>query len=96
MILDETLHEKGVLMSYTVTDENLDKAIEMLTFLNCHVRELEREKGDNVTKYTVYNTQTEKLRDETILLSCVLGIEIAEIEEMISKRTHEMERSINS
>jgi hypothetical protein len=80
-------------MSYTVTQENLNKAIEMLAFLNLHVREMEREHGFNVCKYTPYNTQREKLTDETILLSCVLGIEISEIQEMISKCTHEMEKA---
>ena len=35
-------------MSYTVTDKNLDKAIEMLAFINCHLRAMEREKGKNI------------------------------------------------
>ena len=83
-------------MSYTVTKENLDKAIEMLAFLNCHLREMERKHGASVCDYTTYNTQSEKLRDETILLSLVLGAEIAEIQELISKRTHEMELSKNA
>lgn len=81
-------------MSYTVTDKNLDKAIEMLAFINCHLRAMEREKGFNVNRYTSYKTQREKLTDETILLSCVLGVEIAEVEEMVSKKTHEMESSV--
>ena len=83
-------------MSYTVTDKNLNKAIEMVSFINCHVREMERKHGASVCNYTTYNTQREKLTDETILLSTLLGVEISEIEKLISDCTHEMERAVKS
>ena len=78
-------------MNYTVTQENYDKAIEILAFINCQIRAMERKHGASVCNYTVYNTQTEKLRDEKILLSVALGIDIATIEESVSTRTHQLE-----
>ena len=82
-------------MTYTVTNENLNKAIEMLAMLNYEVREMERKHGFNVTKYDSYNSKMEKLLDETVLISMILDTDVKEIDEMVNSRTWEFEESIS-
>ena len=78
-------------MTYTVNQENLSKVIELLALLNCDIREMERKHGSMVANITTYNTKTEKLLDEECIISMLLGLEIADVDKMVSTRTHELE-----
>ena len=80
-------------MSYTVTQENFNKAIELLALLNVDLRDMERKHGANVTKYTQYNAKTEKLLDEMALISLLLGVDVREIDDAVCSRALEIDKS---